>query len=152
MFKQGFNEKLAQIMRLSQENSKKTQEDKRRASAHWKLRVLDLIEIFIKKHPRSELLIALPVPLMECIQSGNVYKEEQTASERCSAVLFKLARAKDLPACDSIAVANKVDTTLDGVIAGLLKTPAPVKIAVARSARTALTALAHSHNPPNARR
>ena len=30
-------------------------QDKRRASAHWKLRVLDLVEIFIKRQPVSPL-------------------------------------------------------------------------------------------------
>ena len=74
MFKQGFNEKLAQILRLKKEQGKKTIEDKRRANAHWKLRILDLLEIFIKKEPRSELLLLLPMPLLECIQAPSVFK------------------------------------------------------------------------------
>ena len=74
MFRQGFNEKLGQILRLKKEQSKKTMEDKRRANAHWKLRVLDLIEIYIKKEPRSELLLLLPFPLLECIAAPSVFK------------------------------------------------------------------------------
>jgi hypothetical protein len=74
MFKQGFNEKLAQILRLKKEQGKKTQEDKRRANAHWKLRICDLLEIFIKKEARSELLLMLPMPLLECIQQPSVFK------------------------------------------------------------------------------
>ena len=74
MFRQGFNEKLGQILRLKKEQSKKTVEDKRRANAHWKLRVLDLIEIFIKKEPRSELLLLLPFPLLECVAAPSVFK------------------------------------------------------------------------------
>eukprot|EP01043_Picozoa_sp_COSAG02_P001371 COSAG02_NODE_29_length_51136_cov_346.293317_6_plen_970_part_00 len=79
MFKQGFNEKLGQILRLKKEQSKKTVEDKRRANAHWKLRVLDLIEIFIKKEPRSELLLLLPFPLLECIAAPSVFKVRHAA-------------------------------------------------------------------------
>ena len=74
MFKQGFNEKLAQILRLKKEQGKKTVDDKRRANAHWKLRICDLLEIFIKKEPRSELLLMLPMPLLECIQQPSVFK------------------------------------------------------------------------------
>jgi hypothetical protein len=68
------NEKLAQILRLKKEQGKKTVEDKRRANAHWKLRICDLLEIFIKKEPRSELLLMLPMPLLECIQLPAVFK------------------------------------------------------------------------------
>ena len=74
MFRQGFNEKLAQILRLKKEQGKKSVQDRRRATAHWKLRILDLLELFMKREPRSELLLLLPQPLLECVQAPSVFK------------------------------------------------------------------------------
>ena len=49
-------------------------QDRRRATAHWKLRILDLLELFMKREPRSELLLLLPQPLLECVQAPSVFK------------------------------------------------------------------------------
>ena len=75
-------------------------------------------------------------------------QEEAIASERCSGVLFKLARSKELPLCTSTTALAKVDATLKELLQGLGRTAAPVKIAVARYhvPRCFLQAFIVSHN------
>jgi hypothetical protein len=63
-------------------------------------------------------------------------QEELAAAERCSAILMKLARAKDVPQCQAgrtgAALAEKVEASLKELLEHLQRTSVPIKLAVAR--------------------
>eukprot|EP01049_Picozoa_sp_SAG25_P005529 SAG25_NODE_382_length_8794_cov_3.620012_3_plen_78_part_00 len=59
-------------------------------------------------------------------------QEEAAASERCSGVLSKLGRSKEVPLLRGEDAVGKAETALEELIDVLLRSPAPVKISVAR--------------------
>jgi hypothetical protein len=63
-------------------------------------------------------------------------QEELTAAERCSGILVKLARAKDVPRCKAgrtgAQLAEAVEAGLQQLLEYLQKTSVPMKLAVAR--------------------
>lgn len=61
---------------------KKKQKDKKLSVVHFKLRVLDLIEIFIKKHPTDKKILLLLEPLYDVISASNMKSDEQPLFER----------------------------------------------------------------------
>lgn len=63
-------------------------------------------------------------------------QEELTAAERCSAILVKLARAKEVPQCKAGRTGAQLAETVEGGLQQLLeylqRTTVPMKLAVAR--------------------
>jgi len=61
---------------------KKKKKDKKLGILHFKLRVLDLIEIFIKQQPKDPKILLLIEPLYEVIKSSHGHSHEQPLFER----------------------------------------------------------------------
>lgn len=146
MFKMGVNEKLVELLRLTQEGKKRSLQEKRRVMGHWKLRVLDLIEIMVKRDPASnhELpwLVGLPIALLRCMVKSSQHVEGRPVFERCSGVLMKLAGAgrakKGQPGSTTVHSASlgpdhheKIQEGLHELLQYLMRTPVRAKLAIA---------------------
>ena len=63
-------------------------------------------------------------------------QEELAAADRCSGILMKLARAKEVPQCKAgrtgAQLAESVEAKLKELLEHLQRTPVPMKLAVAR--------------------
>ena len=86
--------------RLATQNGKVTKEQGLQ-DARFKLRVLDLVEVLIKKEPNSPLLLELPLALLNCVVSTAAHVPSASApqnkalSERASGILrHKLLKVK----------------------------------------------------------
>lgn len=71
--------------------------DAQREATHFKNRVLDLIEIFLKKQPTSHLTTRLILPLVDLIVSTGP-DEKQLADKATGILRSRIGKAKDLPA------------------------------------------------------
>ncbi|XP_070572411.1 myb-binding protein 1A-like protein [Ptychodera flava] len=95
MFKR--DELLAAALR-EKAAKKKQKADSKTMVAHFKLRVVDLLDIFIKKQPTNPLVLELIHPLLITIQSAVHQKEENVLAEKASALYKnKLCRMKKYP-------------------------------------------------------
>ncbi|TFK42972.1 DNA polymerase phi-domain-containing protein [Crucibulum laeve] len=91
------DEQLAQVFR-SQTMDKKSGKnvDAQREATHFKNRVLDLVDTFIKRQPTSPLIIRLLPPLLELI-SGTGQDERQLADKAKGIIRSRIAKAKEFP-------------------------------------------------------
>ena len=62
-----------------------TDVDAQREATHFKNRVLDLIDIFVKKNPANPLIIRLIFPLVELIVSTG--PDEKQLSDKATGIL-----------------------------------------------------------------
>lgn len=71
--------------------------DAQREATHYKNRVLDLLDTFIRKQPGSPLLLRLVLPLTELVVGTGA--DEKQLSEKATGILrHRLGKAKELPA------------------------------------------------------
>lgn len=70
--------------------------DAQREATHFKNRVLDLIEIFLKKQPTSHLTTRLILPLVDLIVSTGP-DEKQLADKATGILRSRIGKAKELP-------------------------------------------------------
>lgn len=67
-----------------------------REATHFKNRVLDLVDIFIKKQPASKLIVLLVLPLVEVIVGTGT--DERQLSDKATGILrSRLGRSKETP-------------------------------------------------------
>ncbi|KAF8843637.1 hypothetical protein BDN67DRAFT_945267 [Paxillus ammoniavirescens] len=88
---------LAEIFRSrTSERKSKKDVDAQREATHFKNRVLDLVEIFVKKVPQSPLNVRLVLPLVELVTKSGM--DERQLSDKASGILKgRLSKSKDVP-------------------------------------------------------
>ncbi|KAJ6630633.1 DNA polymerase phi-domain-containing protein [Mycena sp. CBHHK59/15] len=91
------DEQLAQVFRI-RENEKKTGKnvDAQREATHFKNRVLDLVDIFVKKEPTSSHNIRLLLPLVEF--STSTSSDERHLTDKAKGIIkSRIAKSKEVP-------------------------------------------------------
>jgi len=112
--------------RKQKQTEKKKTKDKKLSIIHFKLRVLDLIEIFIKKQPKDAKVLLFLEPLYEVINASNLQSNEQPLYERTLGIVKnKLCMLHEYP--------SGKDLDVEGVHLQIERL-----MEVARSASTAL--------------
>ncbi|KAI0781313.1 DNA polymerase phi-domain-containing protein [Trametes elegans] len=71
--------------------------DAQREATHFKNRVLDLIDVFVRKQPTSPLIVRLIFPLVELIV-GTGPDEKQLADKATGILRNRIGKSKDVPA------------------------------------------------------
>ncbi|KAJ3791837.1 DNA polymerase phi-domain-containing protein [Lentinula aff. detonsa] len=96
------DEHLAEIFR-SRVNEKKASKDvdAQREATHFKNRVLDLVDIFIKKQPSSSSIFRLIIPLMDLI-TRTTSDERQLSDKAQGIVRSRIGKLKEFPSSISI--------------------------------------------------
>nr|XP_002731208.1 PREDICTED: myb-binding protein 1A-like protein-like [Saccoglossus kowalevskii] len=84
--------------KLKAKNMKKEKIQAKKMMIHFKLRVLDLLDIFIKRQPANPLVLSLLHPLLLTIKPALNRKEENVLAEKASALYKnKLCRMRKYP-------------------------------------------------------
>lgn len=82
--------------------------DAQREATYFKNRVLDLVDIFVKREPQSPLNIRLVLPLIELATKSGM--DERQLSDKAGGILkSRLVKSKDLP---TTAPRDEVETVL----------------------------------------
>ncbi|KAN0076879.1 DNA polymerase phi domain containing protein [Tylopilus felleus] len=100
---------LANIFR-TRTNDRKSKKgiDAQREATHFKNRVLDLVDTFIKREPQSPLNVRLVVPLVELATKSS--SDERQLSDKASGILkSRLVKSKELP---TTALRDEVEPVL----------------------------------------
>ncbi|GJJ69193.1 DNA polymerase phi [Entomortierella parvispora] len=94
-----FDEKLEEIFR-QKKLAKSQQKDAKQTLIHFKNKVLDLLELYIKKQPSNELVLEMIVPLLSLVLIPSA--SNKPVHDKVSSLLHtKLAKIKDYPReCD----------------------------------------------------
>ncbi|KAF5386843.1 hypothetical protein D9615_001886 [Tricholomella constricta] len=94
-------------------NEKKTGKgvDAQREATHFKNRVLDLVDTFVKKQPSSGLVIRLIPPLIELI-AGTGQDERQLSDKAKGILRSRIAKSKEIPTSVDVESTLKVITDL----------------------------------------
>ncbi|KAI6131878.1 DNA polymerase phi-domain-containing protein [Pisolithus croceorrhizus] len=89
---------LAEIFRSRKDEQRsKKGVDAQREATHFKNRVLDLIDTFVKREPQSPLNIRLILPLIDLVTKSGM--DEKQLSDKAQGILKnRLAKSKDVPA------------------------------------------------------
>ncbi|KAH9842530.1 DNA polymerase phi-domain-containing protein [Rhodofomes roseus] len=90
------DEQLAAVFRARATEKKGKDVDAQREATHFKNRVLDLLEIFLKKQPSSHLTVRLIIPLVDLIV-GTGPDEKQLADKATGILRSRVGKAKELP-------------------------------------------------------
>ncbi|KIK06531.1 hypothetical protein K443DRAFT_89113 [Laccaria amethystina LaAM-08-1] len=109
------DEKLAEVFRSTAGGRKTKDVDAQREATHFKNRVLDLVDIFIKKQSSNPLILRLISPLMELI-AGTGQDERQLSDKAKGILRTRIGKAKETP--------SQADSEEVRVIAGNLHTRA----------------------------
>ncbi|RDX52694.1 hypothetical protein OH76DRAFT_1399938 [Lentinus brumalis] len=81
--------------------------DAQREATHFKNRVLDLIDIFVRKQPTNPLVIRLIMPLVELIVATG--PDEKQLSDKATGILRnRLGKSKDIPTSVAVEDAAKI--------------------------------------------
>ncbi|KAK7014985.1 DNA polymerase phi-domain-containing protein [Favolaschia claudopus] len=89
------DDQLAQIFRMRENASKSRNVDTQREATHFKNRVLDLVDTFLKNQPSSALVIRVLLPLVELSSISNA--DERQLADKAKGVLKRIAKSKDIP-------------------------------------------------------
>ncbi|KAJ3923602.1 DNA polymerase phi-domain-containing protein [Lentinula edodes] len=94
------DEHLAEVFR-SRVNEKKASKDldAQREATHFKNRVLDLIDIFIKKQPSSPLIVRLIIPLVDLITRSTT-DEKQLSDKARGIARSRIGKAKEFASAE----------------------------------------------------
>ncbi|KAJ7273570.1 DNA polymerase phi-domain-containing protein [Mycena haematopus] len=90
------DEQLAQVFRLRESEKKGKNVDAQREATHFKNRVLDLVDTFLKKEPTSSHNLQLLLPLVEL--STITSADERHLTDKAKGILrARIAKAKEIP-------------------------------------------------------
>ncbi|KAJ6546537.1 DNA polymerase phi-domain-containing protein [Mycena vulgaris] len=90
------DEQLAQVFRLREGEKKGKNVDAQREATHFKNRVLDLVDTFVKKESTSPHIIHLLLPLVEL--STGTSSDERHLTDKAKGILrTRIAKSKDVP-------------------------------------------------------
>jgi len=68
----------------------------RRAATHFKIRVLDLIEVYVRKHPDSPNIVGIVMAMIEAIRGARA-DEEQFSGKATNLLENRILKFKELP-------------------------------------------------------
>ncbi|KAK9766822.1 DNA-directed DNA polymerase [Basidiobolus ranarum] len=103
-----FDAKLAEIFK-HKKMMKAEKRDAKQSILHFKNKILDLLEIFIKKQPQNELLLELIIPLLRFVRNSAANTANKQAGEKATNLLKnKLVKVKDHPKISDTA--NALET------------------------------------------
>ncbi|KAJ6455722.1 DNA polymerase phi-domain-containing protein [Mycena sanguinolenta] len=103
------DEQLAQVFRLRESEKKGKNIDAQREATHFKNRVLDLVDTFIKKEPTSSHNLQLLLPLVEL--STITSADERHLTDKAKGILrTRIAKSKEVPSSSNI---EEVKTVLN---------------------------------------
>lgn len=84
--------------RLQSKSGKRKKLEGKKAIIHFRLRVLDVAETFVKKQAKSPLILDLIEPLLEVIKVSAIQKEEKALHDRALGIFKnKICHPKELP-------------------------------------------------------
>jgi len=113
-----YDEKLAAIFKTMKDEKKTSAKDMAKMQLHFKFRVLDLIEIYVKRQPTSPFLFDAVVPLMQAILTAQASGiEKKSLAERMSGILGKVCKTKDFARAPDVEVEY-----LSDILSELVKT------------------------------
>ncbi|KAI6006406.1 DNA polymerase phi-domain-containing protein [Pisolithus marmoratus] len=103
------DEHLAEIFRSRKDEQRsKKGVDAQREATHFKNRVLDLVDTFVKREPQSPLNIRLILPLIDLVTKSGM--DERQLSDKTKGILKnRLTKSKDIP---TNAAHDEVETIL----------------------------------------
>ncbi|KAF9500999.1 hypothetical protein BDN71DRAFT_1381267 [Pleurotus eryngii] len=90
------DEQLAEIFRSRANEKHGKDTNAQREATHFKNRVLDLVEMFIKKQPSSHLVLHFILPLVDLV-AGCGSDEQQLADKARGILQSRIGKAKELP-------------------------------------------------------
>ncbi|KAG9226432.1 hypothetical protein CCMSSC00406_0003311 [Pleurotus cornucopiae] len=90
------DEQLAEIFRSRANEKHGKDTNAQREATHFKNRVLDLVEMFIKKQPSSQLVLHFILPLADLV-AGCGSDEQQLADKARGILQSRIGKAKELP-------------------------------------------------------
>ncbi|KAI9056874.1 hypothetical protein FKP32DRAFT_1598752 [Trametes sanguinea] len=91
------DEQLAAAFRArAGEKGRRKDVDAQREATHFKNRVLDLVDVFVKKQPTSPLILRVIFPLVELIV-GSGPDEKQLADKATGILRNRIGKSKDVP-------------------------------------------------------
>ncbi|KAF8212387.1 DNA polymerase phi-domain-containing protein [Mycena galopus ATCC 62051] len=100
------DEQLAQVFRLREGEKKGKNLDAQREATHFKNRVLDLVDTFIKKEPTSAHNLQLLLPLVEL--STITSADERHLTDKAKGILrTRIAKSKEIPSNPNIEEVKK---------------------------------------------
>ncbi|TPX59586.1 hypothetical protein PhCBS80983_g02349 [Powellomyces hirtus] len=92
-----FDDKLAEIFR-QRKDIKTAKKDLKQQVLHFKFRVVDLLDVFLRKAPQSPLVIEMIMPLLNLLTTTARTADEQDLHVRLEALVKnKLFKIKDVP-------------------------------------------------------
>ncbi|KAE9400753.1 hypothetical protein BT96DRAFT_857021 [Gymnopus androsaceus JB14] len=106
------DEQLAEVFR-SRVNEKKASKDvdAQREATHFKNRVLDLVDIFIKRRPSSPFIVRLIIPLVDLV-TRTTSDEKQLSDKAQGIVRSRIGKTKEVPSSITKEEVNAVFETL----------------------------------------
>ncbi|KND01937.1 DNA-directed DNA polymerase [Spizellomyces punctatus DAOM BR117] len=106
---EAFDDKLAEIFRQRKE-IKTAKKDVKNQVLHFKLRVVDLLDIFLRKSPQNPLVIELIMPLIKLITSTSRSTDDKDLHEKLlSLAKNKLFRLREVPTEPALNVDRAVE-------------------------------------------
>ncbi|KZV71817.1 hypothetical protein PENSPDRAFT_751491 [Peniophora sp. CONT] len=101
------DEQLAAIFKEQVKKGKSRGENEQREATHFKNRILDLLDIFVKKQPSSALVIPVILPLVELVFSSS--PDEKQLIEKASGLLkSRIGKAKEAAVDADVTLATEV--------------------------------------------
>ncbi|KAJ7632481.1 DNA polymerase phi-domain-containing protein [Roridomyces roridus] len=95
------DEQLAQVFKMREGERKNSNVDAQREATHFKNRVLDLVDIFVKQEPASPLIVKLILPLVEL--STGTSSDERHLTDKAKGILrSRIAKSKEVPSAADI--------------------------------------------------
>ncbi|KAI6150287.1 DNA polymerase phi-domain-containing protein [Pisolithus tinctorius] len=121
------DEQLAKIFRSRKDEQRsKKGVDAQREATHFKNRVLDLVDTFVKREPQNPLNIRLILPLIDLVTKSGM--DEKQLSDKAKGILKnRLAKSKDVPIN---ATRDEVETILREVHQRARKSHSPDNLSV----------------------
>ncbi|KAI8619328.1 DNA polymerase phi-domain-containing protein [Chytriomyces sp. MP71] len=99
---EAFDDKLAEIFR-ERKKLKMEKRDAKQQVLHFKLRAVDLLEIFIRKQPSNPLILHLIIPSLHVIlDSGDTEDSRELFNKMVNLVKSKLSNIKEFPKIASV--------------------------------------------------
>ncbi|XP_065060180.1 uncharacterized protein LOC135687527 [Rhopilema esculentum] len=84
--------------RMQSRSGKKKQSEEKKTIVHFRLRVLDIAELIVKKEPKSPFILEMIEPLLEIIKVSLMYKEEKELHDRAQGILKnRICHAREIP-------------------------------------------------------
>lgn len=85
--------------------------DAQREATHFKNRVLDLVDLYLKKQPTNALVLRFIIPLVELV-AGSSQDERQLADKATGILRQRFGKSKDVPSEADVEQVSLVGTQL----------------------------------------